>query len=186
MFIFLLVYLLLWSNILSADSLDEKYNKACILLDKNRYKEAILLYKETLKDDFELDDHRKSRTYNNIGYCYYRLNDFKNAYNFYIKALDIDNNYFLCLNNISAVFIKQKKHKEALSYLKRAYELDNKHIKVIFNLFVVYAKLKNKDLAKYYLEKAFKIDKDYTMKRLKKNGITENKVKKIQRFLRDE
>jgi len=93
--------------------------------------------------------------------------------------MEIDNYYFLCLNNISAVLIKQTKHKEALSYLNKAYQLDNKHIKVIFNLFVVYAKLKNRDLAKYYLEKAFEIDKDYTIKRLKKNGITDKQVKKI-------
>jgi len=182
-FIFLLVYLLLSSRILLADDLDKKYKKAGILIDENHYKGAILLYREILKDDFEVDYHKKSRVLSNIGYCFYKQNDFKNAYDFYKKALEIDSNYFLCINNISAVLIKQKKHKEALSYLNRAHELDNKYIKVIFNIFVVYANLKNKDLARYYLEKAYEIDKDYTIKRLKKNGITDKQIIKIQKYL---
>lgn len=182
-FIFLLVNLLLCSNIFSANVLDEKYKKAGILIDENRYKEAILLYKGILKDDFELDYHKKSRVLNNIGYCYYKQNDLENACDFYRKALEIDSNYFLCVNNISAVLIKQKKYKEALFYLSRAHELDNKYIKVIFNFFVVYANLKNKELARYYLEKAFEIDKDYTIKRLKKNNITDKQIIKIQKYL---
>jgi len=182
-FTFLLLYFILSSNILLADVLDKKYNKACILVDENQYREAILLFKQILKEKFDLDRHKKSRILNNTGYCYHKLNDFENALTFYNMALEIDNDYVVCLNNHSATLMNQKKHKEGLPNLIHAYRLDQRNIKVIFNLFVVYVNLKNKELAKYYLKKAFETDKDYTKKRLKKNNIKDKQIIKIQKYL---
>lgn len=182
-FTFLLLYFLLSSCILLADGLDKKYEKAGILIDENHYRAAILLYKEILKANFCLDSHKKSRILNNTGYCYYKLNDFENALTFYNMALEIDNDYVVCLNNFAATLMKQKKYKQALPNLMHAYGLNHRNIKVIFNLFVVYVNLKNKELAKYYLKKVFKTDKNYTIKRLKKNNITDKQIIKIQKYL---
>jgi len=166
-----------------ADDLDKKYEKAGIFINENHYRAAILLYKEILKENFCLDSHKESRIFNNIGYCYYKLNDFENALTFYNMALEIDNDYVVCLNNMTATLMKQKKYKQALPILSHAYQLDRSNIKVIFNLFVIYINLKNKELAKYYLKRAFLINKDYTKERLKKNGITNKQIIKIQKYL---
>lgn len=184
-FTFLLLYFLFNSTILTANDSEEKYHKAGNLIDENRFREAVSLYVEILKDDFELDNYKKSRIYNNIGYCYYKLKDYENALTYYKKAIKIDNNYLFCLNNISAVLLKKKKFAETLIYLNKAYEINKNSIKIIFNLFIVHARLRNKNLAKYFLNKAFEIDKDYSVKRLKKNGLSTDEIKKIQEALKN-
>ncbi|MEW6455794.1 MAG: tetratricopeptide repeat protein [Acidobacteriota bacterium] len=186
--VFLYIFLLLCCNFISAnpsDKSDEQYNKVAVLIDDNQYEQAIQLGKEILKNGQKLGDFKKSRLYNNIGYCYYKLEKFEEAYNFYLKALAIDSTYFLCLNNISAVLIKQKRYEEALPYLNKAHALEGRYVKVIFNLFVTYINLKNVEMAKHYLKKALKIDKDYTLKRLKRNGATDKQIMEIQKFLKD-
>lgn len=170
------------SSILLPNDLLKKYNKAGILIDKKHYKEAIILYQEILKTKFEHDNYKISRIYNNIGYSYYKLNDLEKALYFYYEALKTDNNYVVCINNVAAILLNQKKYQEALSYLTEAYRLDCSKIKVCFNLFVAYAYLKNKEFTKYYLQKAIELDKSYTIKRLKRNGFTNNQIKKIQNF----
>lgn len=178
----------LFFNFISAnpsDKSDEQYNKVAVLIDNNQYEQAIGLGKEILKNDQELGDFKRSRLYNNIGYCYYKLDKFEEAYNFYLKALAIDNAYLLCLNNISAVLIKQKRYKEALHYLNKAHALDGRYVKVVFNLFVTYINLKNVEMAKHYLKMVFEIDKDYTLKRLKQNGFSGKEIMQIQKFLKD-
>lgn len=186
--IVLLYIFLLFFNFISAnpsDKSDEQYNKVAVLIDNNKYEQAIEIGKEILKNDHELGDFKRSRLYNNIGYCYYKLDKFEEAYNFYLKALAIDNTYFLCLNNISAVLIKQKRYKEALPYLNKAHALDGRYVKVVFNLFVTYINLKNVEMAKHYLKMAFEIDRDYTLKRLKRNGLAGKQMMEIQKFLKD-
>lgn len=186
--IVLLYIFLLFFNFISAnpsDKSDEQYNKVAFLIDNNQYEQAIEIGKEILKNDQELGDFKRSRLYNNIGYCYYKLDKFEEAYNFYLKALAIDNTYFLCLNNISAVLIKQKRYKEALPYLNKAHALDGRYVKVVFNLFVTYINLKNVEMAKHYLKMAFEIDRDYTLKRLKRKGFAEKQMMQIQKFLKD-
>lgn len=182
--IFLLFYCLIYCNIALSNYFDEKYKKAGMLIDENQYKKAILLYEEIVKDNYEIDSYKKSRIFNNFGYCYYKLNELKRALNFYKKALDVDENFVVCLNNIAAVLMNQKKYKEALSHLTKAYQLDNGNIKVIFNLFVVNYNLKNNEDALNYIEEAFNIDENYTIKRLKKKNISTNEIKRLRKYLK--
>ncbi len=178
--------ILLLSSLVISSNYDEKYNKASTLIDNGKYKKAISLYNEILNNDHELDSHKKSRLFNNIGYCYYKKGEFDNALCFYKDAIEIDSNYLLCINNISSVFIGQKKYKEALYYLKKACRIDEKYIKVVFSLFVVHAKLKNKELAATWLRRALELDEDYTIKRLKRNGLTNRQILKIREYLKKE
>jgi tetratricopeptide (TPR) repeat protein len=136
--------------------------------------------KEILKESSQLDYLRISRIYNNIGFSYYKLNDLESALNYYKQALKIDGNYVVCLNNVAAVFLNQKKYREALTYLTHAYTQDGNNVKVSFNLFVAHANLENKESAKFYLGRAFEIDEDYTIERLKRNGLTDKQIKKIR------
>lgn len=175
-----LLFLLLCTGTLSPDDLDKKYIQAGILIDKNNYEKAIILYKEILKERSKLDNHRTSRIYNNIGFSYYKLSDLESALSYYKQALKIDHNYVICLNNAATVFLNKKKYGEALNYLTHAYTQDGNNVKVSFNLFVAHANLKNRESAKFYLGRAFEIDENYTIKRLKKNGLTDKQIKKFR------
>lgn len=181
--ILLLIYFSLHLNIISANESEDKYDKAIFLIDKHSYKKAISLFKGILKTNSVLDDHKKSRIYNNIGYCYYKLDDLESALNFYNLALKIDQNYVVCLNNAAAVLMNIKKYEESLPYLIKAYELDKENIKVIFNLFVVNYYLKNEKKAKIFIEKALKINESYTTERLRKNNISKSKIRKLREYL---
>lgn len=167
----------------SQERIDDPYAQAGILVDDGRYRQAIPIYQELLKDGEGLSEVRKSRIFNNLGYCHFQLNDYDEAYACYRQALDLDDGYSLCLNNISAVLIKQSRFKEALGYLHRAYDLDPNSIKALFNLFTAYAKLENQDLAKYYLKLAFEKDTEYTVKRLKMKNVSDRDISRIQSFL---
>lgn len=181
--VFFLVYFFLNLNINSAYELEDKYDRANLLIDRHSYKRAISLFMEILKTNSVLDNHKISRIYNNIGYCYYKLDDLESAQNYYLLALKIDHNYVVCLNNVAAVLMNKEKYKESLPYLNKAYELDKNNIKVIFNLFAVNYYLKNKSKAKFYIEKAFKVNENYTTKRLRKNNFSKSKIRKLREYL---
>lgn len=183
-FIFLLFFCLTYCNIALSNYFDEKYKKAGISIDENHYKKALLLYEEILKDNHQIASYKKSRIFNNIGYCYYKLNELKNALFYYKKALDVDENFVVCLNNVAAVLMNQRKYKEALPHLTKAYQSDNGNIKVIFNLFVVNYYLKNNEYALNYIEEAFNIDENYTIKRLRKKNISTNEIKRLRKYLK--
>ena len=183
-YIFLLVYCLTYSNVATSNNLDNKYVKAGKLIEEGNYEKAIFLYEEILKNNHEIDSYKKSRIFNNIGYCNYKQNEWENAIKFYKMALEIDNNYGVCLNNIAAALMNKNKHKEALLYLTKAYKLNDSNIKIIFNLFVSNYYLKNKEEALYYIEEAFNIDQNYTLKILKKNNISNSNIRKIRKYLK--
>lgn len=162
---------------------EDEYTKAAVLVDENRFESAITVYQALLKTFSSFSETKKSRILNNLGYCHYKLERYDEAYVCYLKALEIDRNYLLCLNNISAVLIKQNKYKEALTHLQKAFALDSQHVKVIFNLFVAYANLEDKDSAARYLKLAFGVDKDYTTHRLKMKNLSEKNIARILAIL---
>ena len=139
---------------------EDEYAKAALLVDENRFESAITVYQALLKTFYCFTETKKSKILNNLGYCHYKQERYGEAYACYLEALEIDQNYLLCLNNISAVLIKQNKYKEALTHLQKAFALDPQYVKVIFNLFVAYANLEDKDSAAHYLKLAFGVDKD--------------------------
>jgi len=162
---------------------EDKYSQAGLLLDVNRYAEALALYKEILNSEVPLEDKKRSRIFNNIGYCYFKLNDFEKAYEFYKNALDIDPNYPICLNNYAAVLMNQKKYEEALPYLARAYGIE-KNIKVIFNLFAAHYYLNHQKEALAFIEEALRLDEAYTEDRLKTKNIKQRDIDRLKKRIR--
>lgn len=162
---------------------EEKYQKAGRLVDKGHYKKAIHQYRVFLDENPNISGYLRSRTYNNLGFCFYKLKKYHQAYLQYSRALIVDKDYLGCLNNISAALIKQKKFQPALKFLDRAYRLDKRNLKVVFNLFVVYANLKLKDKCSLYLREAYVIDKAYTRARLRRKGISSKKITRIEKEL---
>jgi Tfp pilus assembly protein PilF len=86
---------------------------------------------------------------------------------------------------MAAALLKQKKYVEVLPFLERAYALDSKYIKVVFNLFVVHARLKNREPAKNYLKQALALDRDYTVKRLKKQKVSDEQIEDLEEYLKE-
>jgi tetratricopeptide (TPR) repeat protein len=166
-----------------AQSVEDKCEKANILLDEDRFVEALSLYDEVLKTDYYLQDKKKSRILNNTGFCLYKLNDLEKAVDSYKKALEIDPNYANCLNNLAVVMINQKKYKEAVPCLEQANRIE-KNIKIVFNLFAVYYYLDHRKEALVYLEEAFRLDEAYTEDRLKKKNISQRDIDRLKKYIK--
>lgn len=164
-------------------AVEDKYAKACLLLDKNRFAEALVVYEEILKTDASLEDKKKSRVFNNLGFCYYKLNDLEKARQYYGKALDLDRNYSVCLNNLAVVLMNQKKYEEALLYLDQAYGVE-KNIKIIFNLFVTHYYLDHRKEALAYIEEALRLDEAYTQDRLKKKNVSQRDIERLKKYVK--
>lgn len=165
-------------------NLDEKYREAGSLIDKNQYAEALTLYEEILLSGKELSPFERSRIHNNMGFCFQQTGHYEQALKFYRDALEIDQEYVICLNNTASVLINQKKYEESLSFLKRAYELNKNNIKVVFNLFAAYYYLKDKDKALVYLKEAFLLDDDYAEKRLENKNVSKEDIRKLKEYIK--
>jgi len=175
---------LFFCQAIMASPAEDQYKKAGLLIDENKYEEAIILLQDILKKNEELGLQLKSRILNNIGYCYYKLNFIEKATSFYKMALEVDPQYTVCLNNYAVILMNQKKYKEALPYLDQAYLLGKNNIKVIFNLFVSHYFLGEEKEALYFLKEAFQLDEDYTENRLQKNHIDKKKIDQLKKYLK--
>lgn len=91
--IILILLILITGLVLRGQTASELFSVGNDLYKKNNYTEALKVYKKIkeIREDWKV--------YNNIGNCYYRLNDFVKAKIFYLKAkklnkleVDIDNN----------------------------------------------------------------------------------------------
>jgi tetratricopeptide (TPR) repeat protein len=181
--IFIILKVFVFSFAIALNNWEDMVNKAGILIDKEKYDEALLTYSEILQKNSEFEAIKLSRIYNNIGFCHFKLKDVDNAIYYYKKALELDSNYSTCFNNLGAVFMGQKKYEEALFLLKKSYYIEKTNIKVLFNLFVINYYLKNKKEAIFFIDEAFKIDENYTESRLRKKNISKSDIKKLRKYL---
>ena len=157
-----------------------KFNTAVLYLEKKRYKEAIVLFKEA-------SPLLKIASFLNIGISYYKLNSENNAYLYLKKIYDIKElqfkdrySYFsaayylykitndrVYLNEITKIGSKAKRlseHEKRLMVdtliLQKKYKyalelLDKTKIPAPLKKALLYIKLKNYQKAKYYLDKAY-------------------------------
>lgn len=162
---------------------DQRYAQAGLWVDEGRYDRAIATYQSLLSEAGPETESRLSRIYNNLGFCFYKLDRPDEARAWYEKALAVDGRYAVCLNNLAALLMNQRKFGEALPFLERAFALDARNVKVIFNLFVVQANLENEEEAKRFLRLALDVDRSYTMRRLKSKNISDASIARILRRL---
>lgn len=96
------------------------------LFKKGKYKEAI----ERLKRISEgiMDNSEKYMLYNNLGSCYFKINDFKNTLKIFAKALKLNPEGEEILTNFSILYIALKEYKKAYDICNRIINLfpDNK------------------------------------------------------------
>jgi len=108
----------------------EHYTKACKLYTKKKYQLSKQYFQKCLAivEDLEELNFRKRaiRCFHNIGLIYYFLRDYKDAVDYYEKALfiadDVQDDQIKCLtlSNLGIVYYTQKSYAEALQYLKQA------------------------------------------------------------------
>ncbi|MDP2914773.1 MAG: tetratricopeptide repeat protein, partial [Candidatus Aminicenantes bacterium] len=163
---------------------DQKYAQAGLWVDAGRYAEALILYEESLKEDGVFDGNKRSRIFNNMGYCHYKLDGLDAAVDNYRQALEIDPNYAFCLNNLAVVLMNQKKYKEALPCLEQANRVE-KNIKVVFNLFAVHYYLDQRKEALVFIKEAFRLDEGYTEDRLKKKNVSREDLDRLKKYIRE-
>jgi len=176
------IFLSVIASLLGEDP--EKIHKAGLLIDVNRFQEALAVYEEILRENTVSDEYLKSKIFNNMGFCHYKLNHADQAVLYYKRALELNGDYAICLNNLAAIYMNQKKYQNALPYLQRAYELGKENIKVVFNLFVVSCYLDKTDDASFYIREAFRIDEQYTEDRLRNKSIGSRDIERLKRYVR--
>lgn len=81
------------------------------------------------------------------------------AKEYYLKTLEIDENYYYANLNLGSIYEKDNKLDEALRLMLKANEVEKDEKMSAYNLGVIYAKKKDYDSAvKYYLEETTKKD----------------------------
>lgn len=129
----------------------------------------ILAWAETKKDS--LSETNFAWIYNDMGFAYNQMKEYKNALTYYFKALkikerlkspSIHNTY----NNIGIVYMDFKRYDEALEYYQKALALKRKDKEknlssisnTLVNIGIVYRRIKNYQRAREYYQQALKIN----------------------------
>jgi len=119
----------------------ELYEKAMKLYEESKYTEAL---------DYFLK--MKDKDFFRMGYCYDMLNDLPNAEQYYLTALDNDDDIVFAMNNLAVLYNEKKNDlKKAEQYYLMA--IEKGYEKAMFNLAILCEDKKN-DLTKaeqYYL-----------------------------------
>ena len=97
------------------DEIKKKFQEAEDLRFKNRFEEAIKIYKELVQKipDFNPALH-------NIGVCYTNLNKINEAEKYYVKCLNFKGIHFQTLNNLAKIYLEQKNYIKAFPLLKNS------------------------------------------------------------------
>ena len=101
---------------------EEYLELGILLLNKKLFSQATKYFKLAIYncDDIIL----LGNIYNNIGYCYFKQNNFELAEYYYKEALLYLPDYVIALNNLAFLFEKGKNYKIALNLYEKSYNLD--------------------------------------------------------------
>ena len=157
--------------------------KAAAYIDQESYKNALKIYKNIEDRLDSIDSIQKSRIFNNIGFCAFKLKLYEEAEVYYRRALLLNDVYITCLNNLGVLLIRREKYIEAQVFLQKAYDLDNKNIKVIINLAVCCVHRQDKKQAIHYISEAFSIDERYTRLRLKAHHFKDSDIFRLKEYI---
>lgn len=139
------------------------------LLSQDRYEEAIAKYLEVIDEEKSLENpdvQKISVSLNDIGSCYFLLNDYREAITWFEKALEEDlaagdmENIATRYNNLGLAYRKLGVYDRAAGFYKKALALDlekgdKRNIAISYNnLGSVYESLGRLDTAIYYHEKS--------------------------------
>lgn len=115
--------------------------------------------------DQRQNDPRNGKICNTIGFYYYKIKDYRNAVQYYLKAIELAPEYPLSYNNLGVVYLKLQQYEGAEKCFRKAIELDPEYIKAICNLGSTCFKMNNHAEAKKWYKIAKKLDLEYVNQR---------------------
>ena len=151
------------------ESLIKSYNKSCNII--NATNQFINGYKSLFNID---SDHailfflgasdympNYAPVYNYLGRAYNIINNYKQALDYYIKAIKIDPKYVDVYNNIGNLFFKENNYEKALIYFNKTLDLSPDFYLSYYNKGMVYYEQQNYNQALDNFNKCIKIKPDY-------------------------
>lgn len=137
--------------------LDHKINVAKILLSKNKFEDAEIVFNQILKIDPMF-----FKAYINIGVICIKQNRLKEAENNFKKAIEINPNFEIAYFNLGTAQEKLEKIEEAKMSFQKAIEIKPDYAEAYINLGTLYIGISNFEDAEKILKKAIKIKPDYS------------------------
>ncbi len=131
------------------------FNRAYVLDFFDSIQEAIRDYKISL-----IYKTNYNYTYNNLGYEYYRLKDFKNAEKYYSKCIELTPDYYLGLYNRGILYYDFQKYNKAIKDFKNALANSPDNTGIIYYMALSYDKLKNNTKALDYYNEYIRLSGD--------------------------
>ena len=119
-------------KVLELDALKEpiSYFNLALAYDLNKdYKKAIELYKILENQNFK----EKKILFNNLAKCFLGAQNINEAKNYYLKALEFDQNNKLIVNNLLILFLRIGDENKAEYFYKKAQEIDENYIEFKLN-----------------------------------------------------
>ncbi|MCX6233684.1 MAG: tetratricopeptide repeat protein [Bacteroidetes bacterium] len=148
------------------------YDRAYALIDQRKYSEAIEKYLSFLQKEntvSEPDREKIAEALNNIGICYFMMNNYHEAITWYERALSEDRkikvpaNYATRYNNIGLAYKKLGTYDSAVAYYNKALVLDMQQgdtqsiAKSLNNLGSIYDSWGRYDTAILFYERSLKL-----------------------------
>ena len=126
---------------------DNKYIEDClvckgkILLDKERYNEALQVLNEALR----LNPDKNEYIYFYKGFINTKIGEHQEAINNYLKSIEINDKEKLFYYNLGLAYLEINDLKSSLKYLNKSYELDNTFYQALLKSGEVHLKSKEYD-----------------------------------------
>ncbi len=127
----------------------EKINKGNKLFSKKKYKEAIEIFEELLKEKPELKIINK-----NIGNCYFAMEKYDKAIEYYKKAIKEKGDNTEIFVAIGNSYINQKQNDKALEWYLKTDPAKIKDFNVLYNIGVIFYNNFNYDKAMEFFKMA--------------------------------
>lgn len=116
----------------------EFYSKGLKESKQENYEKAIGYFEQAVKVDPEF-----AFAWDNLGYCYRRLNNFDKAIESYKKSIEIDPNGLMPLQNIAVAYLYKKDYENAIKSYEKLAEIDPKNPEVFYGIGNLYSNYLN-------------------------------------------
>jgi tetratricopeptide (TPR) repeat protein len=110
------------------------YNKGLDASKNDNYEEAIMYFKQAVKEDPEF-----AFAWDNLGISYRKLNRLDQAIEAYETSLTLDPNGVMPLQNIAVAYQYKKKYKKAIRAYKKLSKIDKNNPEIFYGIGNVYA-----------------------------------------------
>ena len=125
------------------------FNKATVLCNQGKFREAIETYSETMKLESP-----EAVTFQYIGECYEKLNEYDNASEHYFKAIELNENYGDPWAGLASVYYETGHLERALNFIEKATKTDENNADFLLLQGDIFKALQDYDMATLAYAKA--------------------------------